>query len=773
MTNQVVRISILLLMTAVLGRAQLSVVGSRRPFTVRDSIEMTTISDPYTRLPDAECKRSPDGKHFLVVTTRGVLRTNQLVSLLWVYSAADVSRYLHEQDGQPLKPRLLLRIAGTPVAQQDNSYGSLITKAQWSSDSQSILSLAEQSNGHRHLFRTNLSGGISADLTSGNADVKNFSEAHGTIAYLVVEQMSPPIVLGKPIDKASSDLSGLSLFHILFPKKFPDPSSFWPALDLWVRYKGVNREVNAGEKWHFPSSAAGLQISVAPDGRSFVAARPVLDIPAEWSHYKTADNISGFSQAHTGTDRSGKGFNWPWQYVYIELDKMTVTPLVDAPAGFLEGYMDSLSAEWSADSQSVLFTNTYLPLPKRLDTKRAEQTGACAVALYTVATEAVTCIANARFPESTEYLWSAAFHSSSDEVILDWSGESTNKTEIYEKIRQGWRIKNPQKVTDNEAPSKLRIFLKQDINEAPTLWAAESEGSVAKELWNFNPQLASFQLGDASVYTWKDSTGYVWHAGLLLPPNFVRGHRYPLVIQTHGFYNQHEFLVDGSFTTGFAARPLAVSGIIVLQMEDRADRHVLPAEQEAILTAQGFKSAINHLDKDGLIDPSHVGIIGFSRAAWYVEEALIQAPPLFCAATLIDGVDQSYMTYMLFAPGNPEASVEQEAANGGKPFGAGLENWVKNAATFNLSKVRTPVRIEALGESSILEEWEIYSSLYQQGKPVDLIDIPNGQHILQSPQERYSSQQGNVDWFRFWLQGYEDTIPQKREQYTRWEHWSK
>ena len=41
-------------------------------------------------------------------------------------------------------------------------------------------------------------------------------------------------------------------------------------------------------------------------------------------------------------------------------------------------------------------------------------------------------------------------------------------------------------------------------------------------------------------------------------------------------------------------------------------------------------------------------------------------------------------------------------------------------------------------------------------KPVDLIYIPDAQHILQKPKQRYASQQGNVDRFRFWLPGYED-----------------
>jgi hypothetical protein len=93
---------------------------------------------------------------------------------------------------------------------------------------------------------------------------------------------------------------------------------------------------------------------------------------------------------------------------------------------------------------------------------------------------------------------------------------------------------------------------------------------------------------------------------------------------------------------------------------------------------------------------------------------------------------------------------------------------LKAAAGFNLDKVRAAVRIEAIGLISILGEWETYSSLEQQGKAVDFISIPDGQHILQKPQERFVSQQGNVDWFRYWLQGYIDPSPAKRGQYERW-----
>jgi len=730
---------------------------------------MTTFSDPYTGSRNAECKTSPDGKHVLLITTRGVIRTNQLRSTLWIYSTQQIDDLLHNSSESHLRPRPLLRVAGTPVAQQVDSYGSLIERAQWSMDSRYILALVEQKGGYRHIVQIPLSGKTPSDLTPGKVDVKDFAESGGTIAYTVVEHRSAPRGIGVPINLGSSDLTGLSLLHILFPMRLPDPASYWPGNDLWVRYKGRNRQINADGKWYFPTSAGMLRLSVSPDGKALIAARPVPGIRPDWFRYLRLDKRSWLDLSSGETDRSGKSFYWPWQYIYVRLDRMTLAPLVDAPSGIDAGYSDTPDAQWSRDGHLVLFTNSYLPLPATSEGSGSQSAAACAVAIYNTTTRTAACIVNAQFPAENRWLTSARFGASSSQVIIQWSGEGKNETDVYARTTRGWEFESWKAVTEEPQPD-VRIFVKQDLNEPPVLWAAESKTGLAKELWDPNPQLASLQLGHASVYTWKDSSGYQWRAGLLLPPDYVAGRRYPLVIQTHGFHNEHEFLVDGSYTTGFAAQPLAASGIVVLQMEDRADRHTQPPGQEALLAVDGFTSAIKHLDEDGLIDPSRVGIIGFSRAAWYVEEALIKKPRLFRAATLIDGIDQSYVNYMLFAFSKAsEETLDPEAANGGKPFGAGLQKWFRNAPGFNLNRVETPIRIEAIGPISALQEWETYSSLHEQGKPVDLVYIPKGQHILQSPHDRYASQQGNVDWFRFWLQDYQAPSVIGRREYLRWD----
>ena len=63
---------------------------------------------------------------------------------------------------------------------------------------------------------------------------------------------------------------------------------------------------------------------------------------------------------------------------------------------------------------------------------------------------------------------------------------------------------------------------------------------------------------------------------------------------------------------------------------------------------------------------------------------------------------------------------------------------------------------------------EVITGLSRLNKPVELLYIPGGVHVLEKPWDRIASQQGDVDWFCFWLNGEEDPDPAKAEQYARW-----
>jgi hypothetical protein len=67
-----------------------------------------------------------------------------------------------------------------------------------------------------------------------------------------------------------------------------------------------------------------------------------------------------------------------------------------------------------------------------------------------------------------------------------------------------------------------------------------------------------------------------------------------------------------------------------------------------------------------------------------------------------------------------------------------------------------------------LEFWEWFRALTDLEKPVDFIEIPYADHLVQKPWDRRASMQGIVDWFLFWLKNERDSDATKAEQYARW-----
>src|SRR6185312_8090283 len=99
-----------------------------------------------------------------------------------------------------------------------------------------------------------------------------------------------------------------------------------------------------------------------------------------------------------------------------------------------------------------------------------------------------------------------------------------------------------------------------------------------------------------------------------------------------------------------------------------------------------------------------------------------------------------------------------------------LESWVRNSPEFNIDRVHTPLMVTGSGRYGLLLEWEPYANLITLGRPVELVMLPAGTHVLTNPGTRLASQGGTVDRMRFWLQGIEDPDPAKAERYRRWEN---
>jgi dipeptidyl aminopeptidase/acylaminoacyl peptidase len=324
----------------------------------------------------------------------------------------------------------------------------------------------------------------------------------------------------------------------------------------------------------------------------------------------------------------------------------------------------------------------------------------------------------------------------------------------------------------------------------PALFIYRSDWPAIRILSRLNPQFDHLNFARPQDFHWTPATGYELTGTLLMPPDYDRSRRYPLVIQTKP--DDGGFLCDSgeNHYPSFAPQPIADTGIIYLTRTDpdnyskRDDESHYPRGYpggigEAAFQMEMWDSAVTALDQTKIIDPKKVGIIGFSRSGWYVAFMLAHAKTHYAAATITDNVSYGMGEYWLAH--STAAFQSFDAMYAGPPYGPTLKNWLDYSTSFNLDKIHTPILMEKMGYGtpyanqfappiSLVVEYEMFAGLSRLGNPVELYYYPNEEHQPDRPLARLATLQRNVDWYRFWLQGYERPSPGDPDQYKRWEH---
>ena len=752
-------------------------------FSVKDDIAMARFSDPSSdpEIPGSEAaKPSPDGDFVAIVTTKGLLASDQIESDLSIFRIKEVSTFL-EGEGPLPRPRVIASIVSYPHREQTTAYAPVIKDLRWSSDGRGIYFRGENRAGAYQLYLAKLGGSRLHSLTPPNKSVDRFDVVGRTIAYkasTLGADHGPP---SNMINVDALVATGVRIQDVIFPDQLSTiaPEAFTLSVLHHINGRWSTTHVPHYSARDLTYLSSFFPFSLAPGGTKLITLTPVLAIPDAWKRFEP---VTGFEHlrllrdagdAQTSADKPMR----PQQYVLIDLLSGESTPLVDAPnARSLAYYLDSSQVTWAADEKRVLVTDTFLTMDEKDVSERRRP---CAVASFDLPSLKAQCF----FFEGKDldptglHVQDVSFGATDDEATVSLKrGAKEQVIRRYRLFEDGWRPIASTSASEASRESvesasrgaaenhDIQIAVRQSLNVPPSLWASNRRTGKTRQLWDPNPQLGDLRFGEASRYEWKDRAGREWSGVLVKPVDYQVGKRYPLVVQMYS-YVDGQFLTDGLYPTAFAARHLASVGFVVLQVKKKLDTLT---EADPQVHLEGYRSAIKNLDAAGLIDPSRVGVVGFSWTCWYAVNALIKDPKLFAAATIADGLDNSYMQYLIFGVGAYPILRQMERIRETSPFGNGLKKWMKEAPDFHLDQVEAPVRIEAINPGSVLQEWELYASLRMQKKPVDFIYFPHGTHIHQKPLERLESQQGSIDWFRFWLQGYEDPDPEKRAQYERW-----
>ena len=738
--------------------AGIAAPASLRSFTVADGIGVAVFGDPHTGKTEPSTS-SPDRSLAVVVAERGRLDINRIEAEVRVYRLSDLQQRLeHGEAGVPIQP--LWSFTEAPYKE-----GPAVQKIQWLDKSSGFVFLRRSARGLHQLVMADLASRSVRALTHEKLDVWNFAVKDAqTYVYSGLDVVARVEALRDVEPRPATSVGDRYLPALIFsPERYPEYElNTVQRHQIWAVYGGRHILATDPATKQALTTSNTFPVTISPDGAFALAAVLPSEIPTSWIG-AFRDRVGAMIELKAGKhheqDLSVRALA---RYVLIDVETGAAVPFQTVVGGNVGVWPSSgRPPAWSSDSGAVLLPGAYvLDGPKPAD--------AC-VTVMRVRQRSATCAISLGSSDVVDggSLRDVAFSDGRDDRIsLKFAkaggAESTGRDFVL--LGNGmWTL--AQEFATLGPTGAITLEVRQDLNERPVLWARDARSGKAMTLWDPNPQLDQVALGKVSVYRWTDESGRQWEGGLYLPPDHRPGQRHPLVIQTHGFA-RHDFRSAGTFPSAFAAQPLAASGIVVVQV---ADCPIRETEDEGPCQVRGYRALVERLADEGLIDRDKVGIVGFSRTCYYVLEALTDDKLRLAAAANADGLNAGYFQYLYSVNISMNAGARGfERMNGARPFGEGLKVWLEKSPLFRSDRIKAPLLETAFGEKGLMIMWEPLAVLRYQNKPVDLILLDTQEHVLTKPSARMASQGSTVDWFRFWLQGYEDTDPAKAEQYARW-----
>jgi dipeptidyl aminopeptidase/acylaminoacyl peptidase len=304
-------------------------------------------------------------------------------------------------------------------------------------------------------------------------------------------------------------------------------------------------------------------------------------------------------------------------------------------------------------------------------------------------------------------------------------------------------------------------YFAEDAQHDSDLWVGDAGFATQKRLTHLNPQFDQYKMGAARLVDWWSDDGERLRGTLLLPPDYMEGRRYPLIVLVYGGASLSDFF-DHFGWYGFNLQLFATRGYAVL-LPDCPQRLGTPMLDLAKTVLPG----VNRVIEMGIADPERLGVMGHSYGGYSTLSLIVQTAR-FKAAIEADGpgdlaalygeMDQTGAAY-------GTALVELgQGLMGGTPWQF-RDRYIENSPFFYLDRVETPLLIVHGSRDRAVGAFlgdQVFVGLRRLGKEVEYARYTGEDH---SPMYwRYGNQldlvQRMIEWFDKHLKGEApDTIP--------------
>jgi dipeptidyl aminopeptidase/acylaminoacyl peptidase len=299
-----------------------------------------------------------------------------------------------------------------------------------------------------------------------------------------------------------------------------------------------------------------------------------------------------------------------------------------------------------------------------------------------------------------------------------------------------------------------------EADRPPRLESIAIDNGLRRVLFDPNAVLAQdiARIAPARLLQWTDTVGRNY-TGQFYAARGSDGAPVPLFVT---YYSCPGFL-RGGVGDEWPLATLAQAGIAALCI-NQLPGYTMDAVKRHGQGLAAVGSAVALLSSQGEIDRRRVGMGGLSFGGavtlWTATES-----DLLAAASVANPVVSP--NYYLFGSMKGETFLKglRDMWGLGAPMQT-PERWKTLSPAFKLDRIRAPILFQH-SEQEYLYALDYLVPLLRAHR-AELYVFPNEPHQKFQPRHKLAVYERNVDWFRFWLQDYEDAVPEKAAQYARW-----
>ncbi|MBN2430456.1 MAG: S9 family peptidase [Acidobacteria bacterium] len=255
----------------------------------------------------------------------------------------------------------------------------------------------------------------------------------------------------------------------------------------------------------------------------------------------------------------------------------------------------------------------------------------------------------------------------------------------------------------------LILFTREDFQEFPDLWTADTRLSVPRKISDENPQIAEFRWGTPELVEWYSADGVPLQGVLIKPGDYQPGTRYPVLVYFYRLFS-HQLYDFNEMTVNHRPNfPFYTSNGYALFLPDIRFEVGTPGLSAVKCLVPGVQKLIDM----GVADPEAVALHGHSWSGYQTAYVITQTDLFACAVAgaPVANMTSAYSGLRYESGMARQFQYEVSQSRIGATLWERRDLYIENSPVFYADRIRTPLLLMH-GDADGAVPWEQSIELY-------------------------------------------------------------